>query len=648
MNAEILIGSVMRAYAPPPDLTVSQWAEAHRRLPAASASKGARWSNATAPYLAGIMDATTEPTARTVVIMGASQTGKSSAIHCTVGYWMEHDPSTVLWIMPSFDDAKRLSRGALADMIRSTPALRAIVRGRKTPRGAEQLAESTLLEKVYPGGSLILAGSGTPNSFAGISARRAIGDDFERFERLEEGAPDVLLTNRVESFYDGLVVFISSPLLVDGLIDAKFKASDQRRYVIQCESCGREDYMTWSNPERFHVVYREKQAATARLACPGCETTHDEAARRRMIAAAAARPDRGWRPTATPLDPTAIGFHLPGMISTLGMVTLERLVQQWILARAGGPMALMSFITTRLAEPWEDRGKKLEPHALALRLEDFGDVEAPAGVVCITCGVDVQIDRFVLQMIGWGLGGESWVIDVREIPGDPTLAEVQTNLLTVLDEKYRHACGLALPILITAIDSGYLPEKVAYQLAFKRPRRIAAIKGVGGKFGEPSILKFDAKPVLTAHAVQPVLLNVDGLKLEVALGLEMVKPEGLEAALPGYMHLNRRRCDENYLAQLCAEHRETKKGRMIWVEDRPDNHGFDTAGYARGALKLLVKMSGARTEDAMLQKMAEQIAAAAALQVAEATRPTEERQRKPQLTPPQPAPRVGRSKYLGG
>lgn len=637
MNAETLIGAVMRAYAPPPDLTVSQWAEAHRRLPVSSASHGARWSNATAPYLIEPMDATLDPTVRTLVIQGASQVGKSEAIHNAVGFWMQHDPSTVLWIMPSFDDAKRRSRGALADMIRSTPALRDVVRGRKTPRGSEQLAESTLLEKVYPGGSLILAGSGTPNSFAGISARRVVADEFERFAVLDEGAADVLLMNRVESFYDGLGVFISTPLLVDGPTDAKFKTTDQRRFFLRCETCGREDYTTWSNTERFNVTYTAKDASTARLTCAGCGTHHDEPARRRMVAAGA------WRPTATPVDPTARGYHVPGMISTLGAVTLERMVQKWLSARANGPMALLSFVTTTLAEAWEDRGKKLDPHVLATRLEDFGEVDAPAGVICITCGVDVQIDRFVLQMIGWGLGGESWVLDVREIPGDPTLAEVQANLLSVLDEKYTHANGLSLPILITAIDSGYLPEKVAYQFAFKRPRRIAAIKGVGGKFGEPSILKYDPRQAATANAVQPVLLNVDGLKLEVALGLEMAKPEGIVAALPGYMHLNRRRCDENYLAQLCAEHREKKNGRLVWVRDRPGNHGFDTAGYARGGLRLLVKISGARTEELMLQRMAEQLAAAAEQQKADALKPQSERS---QQTNEQPAPRVGRSNYL--
>lgn len=588
MTTDVLIAESMSALAPPPDLSVSEWAALHRRLPTSSAARGARWSNVTAPYLTEIMDAMADPAVRRVVVMGASQTGKSESLHNALGFFIQHDPSTVLYVLPSFEDAKRRSRGVVADMIRSTPSLREIVRGRRAPRGAHE-NESTLLEKVYPGGSLILAGSGTPNTFAGVSARRVIADEFERFAELEEGSPDVLLLNRTASFYDGMGIFISSPLLVDGKIHKQFQTTDQRRFFLECPTCGHWDYVTWQDAHHFHVVYEEKRADTARMVCPACDDRHTEIARRQMVAAGE------WRPTAVPLDLSARGYHLPAMISTLGEVTLQRLVEKWLSAQAGGPSALMTFITTSLAEPWEDRGSRMEPQALSSRLEDYGDgVDVPEAVVCLTAGVDVQIDRFELQVLGWGRGSESWVVDVRTIPGDPTLPEVQAALLAALDERYRHASGLMLPVHVSSVDSGYLPEKVAYALASRRPRRIFAVKGIGGRFGEPALLKFDWR-------TPPVTLNVDGLKLEVALGLEMA------GRGPGYMHLSRRCCDEGYLAQLCAEHRETKRksgvATMVWVEDRAENHALDTAVYARAGLKILTRVTGARTEAALLERM---------------------------------------------
>ncbi len=623
MNLDALVAAVMPAFAPPPELTVSQWAEANRRLPQSSPARGSRWRNETAPYLTEIMDSWSDPSVSELVVMGASQTGKSEAVHNGVGYSMEHDPSTVLWVMPSFDDAKRRSRGALADMIRTTPSLKAIVRGRRAPKGAHE-NESTLLEKVYPGGSLILAGSGTPNSFAGVSARRTVADDFERFADLEEGSSDVLLANRTNAFYDGLNCYISSPLLMDGKIDARFKTTDQRRYHLTCTACGHEDYVVWTDDTRFHVVYVDRQPETARLACPACQAKHDEPARRKMVMAGR------WLPTAQAPNPGARGYHLPATVSLLGAVTLTWLTQKWLAARSSGPAALMGFVTTVLAEPWEDRGGSVNPEGLATKLEDYGpDIDCPAGVSCVTAGVDVQVNRFVVSVYGWGLGLESWVIDAREIPGDPTDTEVQAALLAMLDERFKHASGFALPIHCTAIDSGYLPDRVAYKIAEQRPRRVVAVKGIGGRFGEPSILKYDVRK-------PPVTLNVDGLKLEVALSLEAAKPQPGHAA-PGYLHLRQSVCDERFLAQLCAEHRETKRkngvATMVWVEDRADNHAWDCSIYGRSALKILATMSGARNPESLLATMAAKLA-----------------QPQPAQAPTQPRPsrRVGRSKYLGG
>lgn len=588
MITDALVSAVMPAFAPPPDLTVSQWAEAHRRLPVSSPSRGARWSNATNPALCEVQDAAADPAVRKLVVMGASQTGKSEGLNNALGYFIEHDPSTTLLLLPSFEDAKRKARGTIADMIRSTPALRQVVRGRRAPRGSHE-NESTLLEKQFPGGSLILAGSGTPNSFAGVSARRAIADEFERFAVLDEGAPDVLLANRTAAFYDGLLWLISSPVLVDGLTDAAFKTTDQRRYHLACEACRHEDFTTWSDPTHFHVVFADKDAESARLVCPTCEHAHDEVARRRMVSSGR------WLATAEPLEPGARGYHLPALVSLLGDVTLSRITQKWLAARASGPAALMTFVNTVLAEPWEDRGARVEPHALAAKLEDFGEYDVPAAVVCLTAGVDVQIDRFEVAVLGWGRGGECWVIDAHVVPGEPTNADVQLALLAALDERYRHRSGVAMPILTTAVDSGYLPDRVAYALAARRPKRVIAVKGVGGRFSEPSILKFDARK-------PPAILNVDALKLETALAIEMAAPG------PGYLHLNRRCCDEEWLAQLCAEHRETRRkngiATLVWVEDRPRNEALDTCVYARAAVKLLARMSGAKSEHQLLDTMA--------------------------------------------
>ena len=64
-----LIGRVMGLFAPPPDLSVSQWADEYRRLsPESSASPG-RWYTSKTPYLREPMDMVGKPGVNRISMM---------------------------------------------------------------------------------------------------------------------------------------------------------------------------------------------------------------------------------------------------------------------------------------------------------------------------------------------------------------------------------------------------------------------------------------------------------------------------------------------------------------------------------------------------------------------------------------------------
>lgn len=594
--ADSLIAGWSSAAAPPPQLTVSEWAEAKRVLPETSAARGGRWRNAAAPYLVGIMDAVHEPGVKTVAVMKAAQLGGSEALSNVLGYFIEHDPCPTLYVLPTFGDVEEWSKQRLADMIRTTPALAAVVRDKRQPKGSHQ-AESTLTLKTFPGGFLALGGANTPNTFARRAVRLAIGDDVDRFPAVvgEEGDPADLLEKRTTTFpHDGLVLLVSTPTLKGGRIDTAYQRSDQRRYILTCPHCGREDWTTWQNPAHFRVVYQGHDPSTARLACPdpehgGCGAKLTEAERRQMVARAAERPDKGWMPTATPKDPTLIGLHAPAMISTLG-VTLESLVSEWLAAREKGRESLKVFINTRLAEGWQDKGARVQHGPLYARREHYGDdVEIPAAAVAVTGGVDVQEDRFELLVTAWGPGEERWIVDHREIPGRPERdPEVWEALLGALSRKYRHASGHQLPIHATCIDSGYATEKVySFVLRHQAVRRVYATKGIGGRSGEPIVGKASGKSY--GKAPRPVRLwpiNTDDAKSSIFDSL------GLAAPGPGYIHFPML-LQEEFFAQLCAEHKEPRYNRagvqthVEWVQDRTRNEGLDLAVLCLAAFRLL-------------------------------------------------------------
>src|SRR3989442_9974071 len=192
-----LIAEWARAATPPTTMTVSEWADAHRLLPETSAARGGRWKTATTPYLAGVMNSVHEAGVRTIAVMKAAQVGVSEALNNVLGYFIASDPSPMLLVHPTAQAAEAYSKERLGDMIRTTPALSAVVQDRRTA-GAP---ESTLSLKMFPGGFLALGGANTPNTFARWSVRVAIGDDVDRFPPVvgDDGDPRQLLVNRASS-----------------------------------------------------------------------------------------------------------------------------------------------------------------------------------------------------------------------------------------------------------------------------------------------------------------------------------------------------------------------------------------------------------------------------------------------------------------
>ena len=90
-----LFKDIFKVLEPPPDLTLSQWADKYRRLSPESGSKGGRWHTDKAPWQREIMDAITDISVEKVVVMSAAQMGKTDAFLLnTIGYYMHYDRAT--------------------------------------------------------------------------------------------------------------------------------------------------------------------------------------------------------------------------------------------------------------------------------------------------------------------------------------------------------------------------------------------------------------------------------------------------------------------------------------------------------------------------------------------------------------------------
>ena len=94
-------------FKPPPDLTVSEWADCYRYLSSEGSPEPGKWRTDRAPYQRAMMDAV--KTHERVVIMTAAQVGKSELLLNVIGYYMHYDPCPILMLQPTLEMGEAFS-----------------------------------------------------------------------------------------------------------------------------------------------------------------------------------------------------------------------------------------------------------------------------------------------------------------------------------------------------------------------------------------------------------------------------------------------------------------------------------------------------------------------------------------------------------
>ncbi len=91
-----------------------------------------------------------------------------------------------------------------------------------------------------------------------------------------------------------------------------------------------------------------------------------------------------------------------------------------------------------MGETWEEEGEQIETDDLFKRRERY-NCEVPEEVLVLTAGVDVQDDRFEVEVVGWGVDKESWGIKYQVIYGDLKLKPCmgRTGPLSFTDVHHR-------------------------------------------------------------------------------------------------------------------------------------------------------------------------------------------------------------------
>lgn len=175
-DTEGLFREIAQVVAPPPELTVSEWADLYRRLSSESSAEPGQWRTDRAPYQREIMDAINDPAVETVVVMTSAQVGKTEILLNIIGYHIDYDPAPIMVMQPTLQMAQAFSKDRLAPMLRDTPALRG-----KVADARSRDSGNTVLHKTFPGGHITMVGANSPSGLASRPIRILLADEVDRF-----------------------------------------------------------------------------------------------------------------------------------------------------------------------------------------------------------------------------------------------------------------------------------------------------------------------------------------------------------------------------------------------------------------------------------------------------------------------------------
>ena len=115
-----------------------------------------------------------------VVIMAASQVAKSELLMNVMGYYMDQEPTSILMIHPTVENAEAFSKERIDPTIQATPVLKAKMSAAPSDdKGRSRKSSSTIRMKHFTGGYLAMVGSNSPSGLASRPIRVLLCDEID-------------------------------------------------------------------------------------------------------------------------------------------------------------------------------------------------------------------------------------------------------------------------------------------------------------------------------------------------------------------------------------------------------------------------------------------------------------------------------------
>ncbi|HEV2504410.1 MAG TPA: terminase gpA endonuclease subunit [Mesorhizobium sp.] len=581
--------ALSEAIRPKPPLRFRNWLPANIVL-VDGPKKGELWALEDAPYLGEISDCLSlDHPCNLVTVRKSQQTGVSILALAWSLYIADTAPDNTIYGLPSIDFLQDMNSQKLQPLIEAWQA----ETGKQVifPAVSRSGAGSTIYEKRFAGGSLMLANANVATDLSGKTTRYGVKDEVSKWQtHLNGDDPETLFFGRFTAFRrtKSFKIFeLSTPEIDTGdelgdgpghcRIDRSFRRSDQRFWNIACVECGHEFKQVY---EGFHLDRLHPHKSF--YGCPSCGHVISEA--ERVVGV------RHGRYVATMQGPDRHpGFHVDAFDSL--MMSYEAIAEDVLAHAKPGGLGEKGVYNLVLGLPAKEKGNAPEYERLMERREPFVELRIPAEGLILVAGADVQHNGIWCEVVAFGEDRQSWVLGVRffegttDHPGEGAWPKLDEFLLKPIDDAF----GGQRRIEAMAVDGGDGGRTNQVLEWCRRRPDTYAVQGVGGRGvpaiglpGKKSVTKRGKRKRFGSAMMWPV--GTWGLKSELFANLH--KP-GLRSGEPndppGYVHFGDF-LPKEYFLQITAEAfvTEVKRGRFHeeWKRLRPDNHCLDTHIYA--------------------------------------------------------------------
>lgn len=411
-----------RAWLPPEQISVPEWAEKYRYLSRRQSSRVGRWRNPSAPHVIGIMRMADRPGVEQLNILKCSQGSASEALRSCIGKWAHLDADPMLLVLPDKDTGKAIIHHRIIPLFEDTEVLRQLATGRRWDKKNNELSLNN-------GFTLRLGFSGSIASVASHPARRVICDERSKFQ--SDGRVSIAdsIAARTTTYEHPLVVNISSPGPEPDPTTELYEASQIKlQRFMACPHCGRYQVLTLARlkwePTAKEEPDKSKRAAivvdqkSAWIECenPTCNKRITDAHKRQLaLAGYWATPDQGWklyddgREEGQIPKGTRVGMHVPAFVTLEPKHRLYKIAEQYILA-LGSIEALTGFYNETLGEVFRETVVNTTTSAFARKCRPNAEsgfapgkaMVIPAWASRLLLTVDTQKDHFYFVLRAWG------------------------------------------------------------------------------------------------------------------------------------------------------------------------------------------------------------------------------------------------------